>query len=330
MSNGYWNSSCVTRDGRFLVAGGDHAALLDVATGKVVEQVSSRVKAIGCDESSAIVIGYDGAWRLPGKEAVTPVPAPSGDVLTLTPGGAWVSWARTIQSRKWRGPATLFVTGKGEARRTDLLPAQFGKVGGAKSLPTPDTFAVRLGTLLEDGRLLTVAGWQPAQNGGKVDSVPWGFFALSLQTGEAAPLSMPLPSDPALNQNWVQKIACNPDASSLVIAAHDGEKIAVGQFDQGADKPTRVSSWDSKGAANAVAVSNDGTRVAVGTESRGKDAPGKAWVIDEAGKAIWTAEFPKTVVGLHFLDDGSLIVISAEAKAMRVALPAAKETWRTP
>ena len=330
MSQGYWNASCVTGDGKYLGAGGDHAVLIELSSGKVVEQLKSRVKAIGCDETSVQVLGYDGAWRLPGKEPLAPAPEPSGDVLAVTPEGAWVSWSRTVTARKWRGPAALFVTSKAETKRLELLPALFGKVGEAKALATPDTFAVRLGTLLDDGRLLAAAGWQPSQNGAAVEAVPWGFFAVSLATGEATPLSLPLPSDPAINQNWVQKIASTPDASDLVIATHDGSHLAVGQYAQGSNAATRVTKLESKGAASAVAIALNGARVAVGSESRGRDSPARAWVLDETGQTVWTSQFDKTIVGLHFLADGALVVTSAEAKAVRVSLPAGAVLWRTP
>jgi len=60
--------------------------------------------------------------------------------------------------------ASVFVTGKGKPRRTDLLPERFGRVGAARHLATADTFAVRFGNLLRDGRLVLAAGWQPSQN----------------------------------------------------------------------------------------------------------------------------------------------------------------------
>ena len=43
---------------------------------------------------------------------------------------------------------------------------------------------------------------------------------------------------------------------------------------------------------------------------------------------MWTAEFEKTVAGVHFLSDGSLVVVAGEVKAVKVALPAGTETWR--
>jgi len=79
-----------------------------------------------------------------------------------------------------------------------------------------------------------------------------------------------------------------------------------------------------------VASSPNGSWIAVGSESRGRDNPAQAWVIDQAGAVIWKAEFGKTIVGLHFLDDRSLVVTSAEAKAVRITLPEGKEQWRTP
>ncbi|GEM_PF-2959532 len=326
MGDGYWNASCVTRDGEWIIAGGDHAAVIDATTGKITERVPGMVKAVGCAPSGAVVVGYDSSFSLPGKAPVTPAIALTGDVVATTDDGAFVSWARTITGRKWKGPATLFVTGGGESRKVDLLPALFGKVGEARSLPTADTFAVRVGHLLEDGRLLVAAGWQPSTG----EDVPWGFFAMNLETGEASPLTMPLSSDAALNQNLVQKIAATPDASVMVVAAHDGQQLAVATFETGSVKAARVATLSSQGAASAIAVSANGGYVAVGSESRGPTAPATAWVLDQTGKVFWKEEFPKTITGLHFLDDGSLVVTSAAARAVRVGLPDLKEKWRTP
>jgi hypothetical protein len=328
-ANGYWSESCLSGDGRYLLAGGDHAALVDLSTGKIVERAPGMVKAVGCEEGGGVVVGYTAAVRLPGKIPVTPVPSLSGDgVLALSPDGAWISEGRRISGGKWKGPAFVFVLEKGASRSTDLLPERFGSVGAARPRPTADSFAVRFGNLLQDGRLVLAAGWQPSSSLGVFEDVPWGFFALNLRTGEASPLTLPLHSDAAFNQHWLQKIAATPDGAHLMVAAHDGKQMSVGQFEQGAKLPSRVTSLAAAGSPSAVAISADGALVAVGSESRGRDAPAKAWVIDRAGKSVWTGEFQKTVAGVHFLADGSLLVVAGEAKAVKVGLPAGAEQWR--
>ena len=327
-ARGYWSESCLSGDGRYLLAGGDHAGLVDLTTGKIVERVPGMVKAVGCDGTGGVVVGYVTAVRLPGK-AATPAPPLSGDrVLARAPGGAWISEGRRISGGRWRGPASVFVLEKGSSRPMDLLPARFGAVGAARPLPTPDSFAVRFGNLLRDGRLVLAAGWQPSRSGRVVEDVPWAFFALDLGTGEAAPLTLPLDSTAAMNQNLLQTIAATPDAAHLVLAVHDGEQMSVAQFDQGARRASQVTSLAAQGSPSAAAISDDGAFVAVGSETRGRDAPGKVWVIDRAGKTVWTAEFEKTVAGVHFLSDGSLVVVAGEVKAVKVALPAGAETWR--
>jgi hypothetical protein len=326
--NGYWTASCVSGDGRYLLAGGDRAVLLDLKAGKIVERVPGMVKAIGCDETGGVVVGYDAAFRLPGKTPVSPVPPLRGDaVLALSPEGAWVSEGRRSSGGKWRGPASVFVTEKGELRPTELLPVRFGRVGAARHLATPDTFAVRFGSLLRDGRLLLAAGWQPSQSGGVYEDVPWGFFALDLRSGEASPLTQPLRSDTAFNQNWLQKIGATPDGARLVVATHDGKRVSVGRFEQGAERPSWVASLAAQGSPRTVTLSVDGRFVAVGTETRGQDAPGNAWVIGVDGKTVWTRDFEGTVAGVHFLTDGSLVVVTAQAKAVMVSLPAGTESW---
>ena len=82
-----------------------------------------------------------------------------------------------------------------------------------------------------------------------------------------------------------------------------------------------VVSLAAKGAASAVSISEDGAFVAVGTESRGRGAPAQAWLLDAAGKVAWSSSFEKTVAGVHFLTDRSLVVAAGEAKAVRVTLP---------
>ena len=78
-ANGYWSKSCVSGDGRYLLAGGDHAALVDLSTGRIVERAPGMVKAVGCEEGGGVVVGYLAAVRLPGKTPVSPVPSLSGD-----------------------------------------------------------------------------------------------------------------------------------------------------------------------------------------------------------------------------------------------------------
>jgi hypothetical protein len=210
----------------------------------------------------------------------------------------------------------------------ELLPERFGSVGAARHLATVDSFAVWFGNLLRDGRLVLSTGWQPGSILGVFEDVPWGFFALDLRTGEASPLTEPLHSDAAFNQHWLQRIAATPDGAHLVIAEHDGTQMSVGQFEQGARRPSRVTSVAAEGSPSALAISADGALVAVGSEFRGSDAPAKAWVIDRAGTSVWTGAFQKTVAGVYFLADGSLLVVAGEAKAVKVALPAGTEQWR--
>ena len=277
------------------------------------------------------MVGYDGAFRLPGKTPVVPVPTLGGDtVLALGRDGAWISGGRRTSGGKWRGPASVFVTGKGKSRVTELLPGRFGSVGAARQLATVDTFAVRFGSLLGDGRLLLAAGWQPSQGGGVYEDVAWGFFALDLESGEASPLTQSLHSDAVFNQDRIQRISATPDARRLAIAAHDGRQLSVGRFEQGAGRPSWVARLASQGSPTVVTFSADGELVAVATETRGREAPGKACVIGPAGKVVWTGEFEGTVVGLHFASDGSLVIVTARSKAVDVSLPAGTEKWHTP
>ena len=328
--NGYWSESCVSGDGRYLLAGGDGAALVDLSTGRIVERVPGMVKAVGCEEGGGVVVGYDFAFRLPGRTPVVPVPSLGGDaVLALGPGGAWISEGRRSSGGKWRGPAAVFVTERGEPRLTDLSPERFGSVGAARHLATADTFAVRFGNLLRDGRLVLAAGWQPSQSGGAYEDVPWGFFALDLRSGEASPLTESLHSDAAFNQNRIQRISATPDGARLAIATHDGRQVSVGRFERGANRASWVASQAAQGSPSAVTISVDGEFVATGTEARGHDSPGKAWVLDRGGKAVWAGEFDGTVAGLHFLSGGSLVVVTAHEQAVTVSLPAGGEKWRT-
>jgi len=319
--SGYWDRSCLSGDGRYVVAGGDHAALVDAATGAVVLRVPGLVKAVGCDGTGAVVVGYTSTFRLPG-EAAAPVPSLGGEtVIGRRPDGAWISTSRRISSGGWRGPATLFVNQGPGGTRTDLLPERFGSVGAARALPLPDSFAVRFGNLLQDGRLLLAAGWQPSRSRGAVEDVPWAFFAWDLQSGQAAPLTEPLPSDVAVNQAWFQRIAASGDGAHLVAAVHDGQQVTIAWFERGASRPTRTLALPSQGAASALALSDDGAFLALGTESHGREAPAQAWLLDAAGKVAWSHPFEKAVAGVHFLPDRSLIVAAGEATAVRVPLP---------
>ncbi len=322
---GYWSYSCVTGDESHLVGGGDGAAAIELATGKADDRIPGLVRAVGCEAAAAVVLGYTGATRLPGRAPAQAIEFGGDRMIGRTSDGAWVSYGRTVTKGAWRGPASFFVTRGDESQRTELLPARFGEVGAASRRPLPDTFAVRFGGLRADGRPVVAAGWMPSQFGGVFEHVPWAFFAIDIKTGEAKPLTAGLPTDARINMAWFARVAASPDASTLVIATHDGQQITVGQYDQGADRPTRISALTSKGAASALAVSPDGSRVAIGSEPRGEKA--HVWLIDQAGTRVWTGEFEKAVAGVHFLADGSLIIAAGETVAVKVS--GRKEVWRT-
>lgn len=329
-ADGYWNHSCVTGDGKWIAAGGDHFALLDAATGKVTARHGSQVKAVACEQASATLIAYDGAFKYPGKTVVNPAADPPGTAIGLTPKGEWISWNRTIAGRAWRGPAMLYVTAAGsEPKRFELLPGLFGKVGEGKALPLPDSFAVRFGGMLDDGRVLVAAGWQPNQSGAELEAVPWGFFAVNVATGNAAAATLPLPTDGFFHQGLMQKVASTFDAAWMAAATHDGKRLAVGTFAQGAEGASRRTEIPAKGSPSAIAIAANGQWTAVGTEARGRDAPGFAAVVDQAGQVIWRKDFAKTVTGVHFVGN-DLIVTAASTEAVRVTLPAGTEVWKRP
>lgn len=324
---GYWSATCVSGDGRYLLAGGDHTALVDLAAGRLVERRPGLVKAVGCDASGGIAIGYSGALQWPAKTPAGPPPRLGDTVLARDAKGAWISASRRLATGKWSGPPTVLVSGATGPRSFELLPQHFGPVGSARTLPFADTFAVRFGTLLEDGRMALAAGWQPSRSGSQVEDVPWAFFALDLGTGAIEALTPPLRSDAAINQAWLQTIAATPDGEQFVLATHDGTLLTVARFERGADRPSLVVRLPARGSANAVALSPDGSFAAVASETRGRDAPATVRVVDRGGKTVWTAGFRKNVAGLHFLRDGALVVAAGEAKAVRVALPAGTGSW---
>jgi hypothetical protein len=317
---GYWSVSCVSGDERYLVAGGDQAALVDLSTAGIRERAPGMVKAVGCDATGGTVIGYGTAFHWPGKSAIAPPPDPGGDsVVGLDARGAWISTARTVNGGRWRGPASVYVHANGETRRLELLPAAFGPVGAARTLSIADGFAVRFGTLLPDGRLLLAAGWQPSRSGDTVEDVPWGFFALDLATGAVAPLTEPLASDTSLNQAWFQRIAASADGTHLVVAAHDGKQMTVGRFERGANRAASVARVPAAGGPSALAVSPDGALVALGIETRGREVPARMCLVDRAGPTGPCDEFRKNVVGLYFLRAG-LVVASGDGQVARMAL----------
>lgn len=326
--HGYWSTSCVSGDGRYLFAGGDHTALVDLVGGRVVERLPGMVRAVGCDASGGIVIGYTAALHWPAKTAAGPMPRMGDTVLARDAAGAWISASRPTSGGKWRGPASVLVSGGTQGRVFELLPRLFGEVGSARPLPFADTFAVRFGNLMQDGRLSLAAGWQPSRSSNQVEDVPWAFFALDLGTGALVPLTPPLESTVAINQAWLQRIAATPDGARLVVATHDGAQLTVAQFERGSHRPSQVTTLAAPGSPSAVSLSADGAFVAVAAETRGPDAPATVWVLDRQGQTVWTGPFRKNVAGLHFLADGSLVIAAGEAKAVKVALPGGIEKWR--
>ena len=325
---GYWSTSCVSGDGRYLLAGGDHTALVDLTAGKVLERLPGLVEAVGCDSGGGTALGYSGALQWPAKTPAGASPSLGDSVLGRDASGAWISSSRSASAGKWRGPATVTVSGGAHDRAFQLLPQQFGVVGAARPLPVADTFAVRFGGPMHDGRLLLAAGWQPSRSGEEVEEVPWAFFALDLASGAPTPLTPPLASDARINQAWLQRIAATPDGSRLLVTAHDGSQLTVAQYEPGADRASLVTSLPARGSPSAVALRADGAFAAVAAETRGREAPAVVWVLDRNGRQVWTGTFRKNVAGLHFLPDGSLVVAAGEAVAVKVALPDGIEKWR--
>jgi hypothetical protein len=155
-----------------------------------------------------------------------------------------------------------------------------------------------------------------------VEDVPWGFFAWDPKAGTASPLTGALRSDAAFNQAWFQRIAATRDGSRMVAAVHDGKQVSVGWFERAAERAARVVALAAEGGPSALAISDDGAFVAVASESRGSEAPAHVWLLDARGAIAWTGSFTKTVAGLHFLPDRSLLIAAGEAKAVKVPLPA--------
>ena len=50
-------------------------------------------------------------------------------------------------------------------------------------------------------------------------------------------------------------------------------------------------------------------------------------MIDRDGQVVWTGAFEGTAAGVHFLNGGSLVVVTAQAKAVKVSLPTGTEKW---
>lgn len=333
-SSGYWSQACVTSDEALLAAGGESFAVLDLSSGAIVGQGDGYVHAVACEGPRAVVLGYSATWTWPGGASGPEAPAIGDELALAFEDGSRVWTSRASRSGRISGPLVLFRDRGSERQSHDLGPKEFGEVGRARSLPTPDSFRMwprRQGRAAgsPETRLLLAAGWEPSRSFSSVEPLPWGFFAVDPASGGVQALLQPIVSDASLNLVRRPALDASDDLATLALATSDGTDGTLALFRPPATAPSLrvpLPGWDE---VMRLAVSRDGSRIAVASAFRGDDRPARVAVFDARdGRSLWSAEVGANVYGLALLRDGSLVWASSAREAARVALPEGRELWR--
>lgn len=332
-SDGYWSQACVTSDEALLAAGGSSFAVLDLSSGAVVGRGDGYVHAVACEGPRAVVLAYSSTWTWPGG-AQRPAVEAGGEELVLALADGRRLWtSRTSRSGRAAGPLVLSLDGGEQDLRRELGPKDFGEVGGAKSMPTPDWFRMWAARTARyagrpGARLLVAAGWEPNRSLSWVEPVPWGFFELEPVSGQVRALLQPIQTDAALNLVGRPALDASDDGGVLALATSNGTDGTLAVFRPPATTPALrvpLPGWDE---VLRLSVAPDGSRVAVASASRGDAQPARLLVIDAGdGRRLWSGEAGANVYGLALLGDGSLVWASGAREAARLELPGGRERW---
>jgi hypothetical protein len=312
----YWVRACVTTNEKLLVAGGDEAAAVDLATGKVVATAPMNVAAVACGASSGLAYGLaDTLVRFPGAQQEPTHERDLNDVLGARPDGALVRFSRRTDQKA--SPTEWARVRVGSEPDLALDPTRFGgAIAGVHDKPM-SAFFTRVGALLPDGRLLLAAGWEPNRGPGSLEPVPWGVYALDASSGAVTPVAAPLRCSTDLDTARVWRVATTSDFQRSAVAFRtDGGRTRVAVYD-GARLRFTTDLPDAR-EVTALDFTADGEQLTVATLAD-DGARARVSCIDGTGGVAWTsAEVEDTIALLHHLADGSLVVMTSKRVVLRL------------
>lgn len=332
----YWVRACVTGDETMLIAGGDEAVSVELATGRVLKTVPMYVEAVACGPRGGVAYAASADMvRFPaGERAATDEPTTT-NIVGVRDDGSLVHFSRgfdrggrAIARRAPRNFAMLSVGRPGSlSAGLELVPARFGEVGAARSSGASAFFNV-VGDVLPDGRLLLAAGWDGNRSPGYVEPTPWGIYAIDAGTGRVTPLVGTQTCSAHLDTSLLWKVAASPVGTLVAAAFRGGSSTRVAVY----DGATLRFDLDIPGAREPTALdfSAAGDRLAVATLSDDGQRAKLTWIDLATGAPIWSSlEVDGTVHFVEHLSDGSLVFMSSRRIVMRVG-PDGVPRWRQP
>ena len=301
----YWTSACVTGDESLLIAGGDEAASVDLATGAVVKSVPMYVETVSCSQQGGIAYAAsEDMVRFP--EGVR---GPTDDASARDLAGPGVHFTRDVDN-KGQPRSDAKVDG------FELEPSLFGDVGAAHAA-MPSAFFTKTGGVMSDGRLVLAAGWTANRSGNSVEPAAWSVFAVNPSARTVTALISKQSCTPERDTSLLWKVAASSDAKQVAVAFRGEGTTRVATYEAG-----RVRTMDIAGAREPTAMefSAKGDRLAVATLSEDGSASKLTWFDAATGKPTWTSpEAEGTIHFLHHLKDGSLVFVRSTRVVTRVA-----------
>jgi hypothetical protein len=308
----YWTHGCVTGDETLLIAGGDEAASIDLATGATVKTVPMYVETVTCGEKDGI------AWASSDEQVKFPegVRGPSSqsstqDVVGARGDGALVRFAREKDNKgRPRGWGRVSVGGSPEVA---LTPDHFGVLGAARNAPVSQ-FLNRVGPVMPDGRLLLAAGWLPYSDQPGV----WGLYAVEPLSGQVAPIAGPIPAMKALDTSKLWVLTASRD-QKLGAAAFRGENTTRVALFEGTNARWTIEIAGAR-EPTALDFSPAGDRLAVATLSEDGSQAKVTWLETADGKVAWASEaLDGTAYLVRHLADASLVIMTSKRVVKRVS-----------
>ncbi len=313
----YWTHGCTSADETVLGAVGDEAALVDLASGEIRQQIVAYFDDVACLPNGEVVaLARDGlfsvkeaAW-LEQWEKVVP-----WDVVGPLADRRIVTHFRQIDTTyegsnvRYQGPLILSVRDLGESDGgkyvVELSPDRFPGLG-AKFVRTFQTFPVRV---LDDGRVAVVAGREPNFSFGKVQPLPWGFFTVDLVQDTVTPLGPIRIGDDAINLYLPGRMDVTPDGRIMALAVQQWKGgVAVVELRSDTPQETFRVTIENAQEVNHVRLDRRGDLLAVVTDG---DA---LYVFDgPTGHVLWAGKHAGGSINyLQFLSDDSLVVMTSQ------------------
>ena len=306
-SDGYWARACVTKDEKLLLASGDEAAAIELATGKTVARTKFYGSLLVCDVSDGAAYdnGESEAVKLPQGTRGPVSNVVVRDIALVRVDGTYLRAKRPTDSKgRATGPMTL----QPDAKKTFVLePSLFGAVGAAMTSSSTRGFRTSIEGETADGRVLLVAGWEPNRLG-SVDPIPWGLFAFDATTGKATLVGVTRPNDEARGIWNIDDTAAARDASAFAATFRKDDASHLAIYDPAKAAPRFVVPLPDARESTVLGFSAAGDRVVVATQVP-SGSQSHVRVVDVATGAIaWsTPAMPGTVYHAQFLADGSVV-----------------------